>query len=201
MSDRVGAEAAPGGGSLDAAALVGRAEAALEAIEGLPGTARDVANGAVAALVEVYGEGLRRVVDLVASRAPELAGPLVDDELVVHLLLLHGLHPDPLDVRVARALDQVRPMVRDHGGTIELDSVDGDVAVLRLRANGSLEGDGGDGPGLSPVLRQIIDEAVLRVAPELSGVQMVGSALARPHAALIPVEAVRLRSRSTEAAS
>lgn len=180
----------------DAVWLTGRAEAALEAIDGLPGTARDVANAAVAAVVEVYGEGLGRVVDLIASQAPELAGPMADDELVSHLLLLHGLHPDPIEVRVERALDEVRPLVHDNGGDVQLDRVDGGVAVLRLVGGGN---GAGDGPGLSLMVRQVIEDGVLRLAPELAGVRIDGGpAPAGPAAALIPVEAVRRRPRTTE---
>ena len=37
-----------------------------------------------------------------------------------HLLLLHGLHPVPLEARVRAALDEVRPYLESHGGDVEL---------------------------------------------------------------------------------
>ena len=45
-----------------------------------------------------------------------LADALAGDELVAHLLLLHGLHPVPLEARVRGALDEVRPYLETHGG-------------------------------------------------------------------------------------
>ena len=44
----------------------------------------------------------------------------VEDELVAHLLLLHGLHPVPVRERVLGALDEVRPYLATHGGGVEL---------------------------------------------------------------------------------
>ena len=56
----------------------------------------------VQAVVELYGAGLERIVSQLAERedAPELADALAGDELISHLLLLHDLHPVPLEARV-----------------------------------------------------------------------------------------------------
>jgi hypothetical protein len=48
----------------------------------------------VQALLDMYGEGLRRIL---ARTDPAV---LVEDELLSELLLLHDLHPVPLDARV-----------------------------------------------------------------------------------------------------
>ncbi len=64
------------------------------------------------ALLDMYGEGLSRIV--AACDVP------VEDELVAHLLLLHGLHPVPVRERVMGALDEVRPYLVAHGGGVEL---------------------------------------------------------------------------------
>ena len=62
----------------------------------------------------------------------------VEDELVAHLLLLHGLHPVPVRERVRGALDEVRPYLVAHGGGVELLGVaDG---VVRLRLEGACNG-------------------------------------------------------------
>ena len=53
-----------------------------------------------------------------------LAEALAGDELVAHLLLLHGLHPVPLEERVRGALDEVRPYLDSHGGDVELLGVE-----------------------------------------------------------------------------
>ncbi len=47
---------------------------------------------AVASMLRLYGEALRRIVDALRG-APGVAGALAEDELVSHLLLLHDLLP------------------------------------------------------------------------------------------------------------
>jgi Fe-S cluster biogenesis protein NfuA len=119
---------------------------------------------AVAAVVELYGEALRRIV--ARGSAEELA----DDELVSHLLLLHDLHPVDVETRVARALDEVRPYLGSHGGDVELLGVSGGVARLRL------EGTCNGCPSSAATLRHAIEEAIARAAPELDGVDAEGVA-------------------------
>ena len=117
----------------------------------------------VQALVELYGEGLRRIVE--TSDEPER---LADDELVSHLLVLHDLHPVPLEERIARALEDVRPYLGSHGGDVELVEVEDGVA--RLRLNGTCDGC----PSSAVTLQHSIETAVLRAAPELDAVEAVG---------------------------
>jgi Fe-S cluster biogenesis protein NfuA len=117
---------------------------------------------AVAAVVELYGEALRRVVSF--EPPPEL----VADELVSHLLLLHDLHPDTVEDRVARALAEVRPYLGSHGGDVELLDV-GD-GVARLRLNGTCDGC----PSSAATLKHSIESAILRAAPELERVEAEG---------------------------
>src|SRR5215211_8922818 len=100
---------------------VARVEQLLGAIEGDAD-----ATAAVGAVVELYGEALRRI----AGRAD--VHELADDELVSHLLLLHDLHPLDLETRVARALEEVRPYLGSHGGNVELLGVADGVARVRL---------------------------------------------------------------------
>ena len=136
---------------------VARVEQLLAAIEGSPGAVE-----AVAAVVELYGEGLRRIV---AS-----GGVDAEDELVAHLLLLHDLHPEDVESRVARALEEVRPYLRSHGGNVELLGVADGVA--RVRLTGTCDGC----PSSTATLRYAIEDAVARAAPELTGVEADGVA-------------------------
>jgi len=71
----------------EARELVERAEAALARLDALLPDAAGAATDAVAALAGVYGEALVRIVAIVGADA------LTDDELVRHLLMLHGLVP------------------------------------------------------------------------------------------------------------
>ncbi len=118
----------------------------------------------VAALAQLYGEGLKRTVDAVAASAggEQVVRRLAGDELVGNLLLLHGLHPDDLDTRIQQALDRVRPYLGSHAGGIEyLGVTDSGVAMLRLE--GSCDGCAGS----AATVHTAVERAVLEAAPEV----------------------------------
>jgi Fe-S cluster biogenesis protein NfuA/nitrite reductase/ring-hydroxylating ferredoxin subunit len=93
-----------------------------------------------------------------------------EDELVSHLLLLHGLHPLDLKTRVIMALEEVRPYLQSHGGNVELLGVKEGVA--RLRMKGSCSGC----PSSTVTLRLAIEEAIQKTAPDLEGIEAEGVA-------------------------
>jgi Fe-S cluster biogenesis protein NfuA len=176
---------APGRGRLDDRAVQGRLsrlEDLLDRVEGVPGPTAEAALDAVATLSEVYGEALAR---LVLRLDADGRAALLDDELLAHLFVLHGLHPAPVQERVAAALAEVRPYLASHGGGVELLGVDGEVA--RVRLTGSCQGCGAS----AATLEQAVTEAVLAAAPELRAV-LPEAAPAAPAGgrALIPVEVV-----------
>jgi Fe-S cluster biogenesis protein NfuA/nitrite reductase/ring-hydroxylating ferredoxin subunit len=150
----------------EAAELVGRVEGLLEQVESLPDpVARETALTAIQALLDLYGEGLARIADQVG---PLQATVLAGDELVSHLMLVHGLHPVAVEDRVREALDGVRPYLDSHGGDVELVEVrDG---VVRLRMQGSCEGC----PASAMTLKSAIEDAVLRAAPDVDAVEADG---------------------------
>jgi Fe-S cluster biogenesis protein NfuA len=138
---------------------VARVELLLEAIEDdAPALA------AVQAVVELYGEGLRRIVE-----QGGVGDRLATDELLSHLLMVHDLHPLDVETRVARALDEVRPYLGSHGGDVELLGVREGVA--RLRLNGACDGC----PSSAVTLTHSIETAILRAAPELDRVEADGA--------------------------
>jgi Fe-S cluster biogenesis protein NfuA/nitrite reductase/ring-hydroxylating ferredoxin subunit len=146
-------------------------ERLLEEVEAFPDpAARQTATDLVTALLELYGEGLGRVVELVAERDDgELAAALAADDLVAHLLLLHGLHPLPVEERVRQALDDVRPYLESHGGDVELlDVQDG---VVRLRLQGSCNGC----PSSAATLKLAIEDAIHQAAPDIERVAAEGA--------------------------
>jgi len=110
---------------------------------------------AVAALSELYGEALAR---LIRGVDPE------QDELVSHLLLLHGLCPAPLEERVAAALDGVRPYLRSHGGGVELLGIA--EGIVRVRLEGSCK----SCTASAATLQTIVENAVRDAAPEIERV-------------------------------
>ncbi|MET8002811.1 NifU family protein [Nonomuraea glycinis] len=154
------------------------------------------------ALLELYGEALSRVMATVSAVSAPLPVPgspvsapgaasvsavsasgavegLVErvaaDELVSHLLLLHGLHPVEARVRVERAA------ARAAGAAAEVVEVGPGVARVRLRR--AAKGCGSSRGALGSALEAAVRDA----APEIERVEIevVDSA---PPAVVIPVE-------------
>ncbi len=94
----------------------------------------------------------------------DIARAFAEDELVSHLLLLHGLHPIPLQARVLDALGEVRPYLESHGGNVELLEVGG--STVRLRMQGSCSGC----PSSAMTLKLAIENAIQKAAPEIEEV-------------------------------
>jgi Fe-S cluster biogenesis protein NfuA len=113
-------------------------------------------------VTELYAAGLGRVVEVVGEQPANLAR-LLDDELVASLLLVHGLHPDSLVVRVERALESVRPFLAQHGGDVELLDIDPDVGAVLLRLLGSCDGC----PSSAVTLQHAVERAIIEAAPEI----------------------------------
>jgi Fe-S cluster biogenesis protein NfuA len=151
-----------------------RLDQLLEGLESAPGPATRSAVEAVRLLTEVYGEALARVMDQADG---QLAERLADDELLGHLLVLHAIHPEPVERRAARAVERLRPAVQERGGDVEWAGVEGEVGRVRLTAGGGCGSGCGSGGGTSDVTAAV-REAVLAVAPELTSVEPVRTAAA-----------------------
>jgi Fe-S cluster biogenesis protein NfuA len=173
---------------------------------GPPGsTARERAEQLVRLVVDLYGAGLTRLLEL-ADAGGQLDGPLLaalaGDDLVASLLLVHGLHPYGAADRVERGLAATRDDLDAHGAQVELLAVTAD-GVARLRITG-----GGEGCGSSPAaLARAVEEATWAAAPDLTAVDVVAGApgvtgvagatgAGSAAAALIPVDALTARLRA-----
>lgn len=183
-------------GEGDVAERLTRIEEALAALERTPGRTAENALDTVATLAEVYGEALARVMDR-AAHDERLVSALTDDDLVGHLLVLHDVHPAPVEERVARALADIRTQLGSHGADVELDGIEDGVARVRLPSDaGGGGGCGSCGGGASGdtkgAVEDAVRDAVLGVAPELSAVEPVRapSGGAAGSGAFVPVESL-----------
>jgi Fe-S cluster biogenesis protein NfuA/nitrite reductase/ring-hydroxylating ferredoxin subunit len=171
---------------------VARIETLLEEIETLADpNARSKAAELVGVLLDLYGEGLARMMEVVAEgeERERTFEALAVDELVSHLLLLHGLHPLDVEARVIGALEEVRPYLQSHGGNVELLGVEGGVARLRLQ--GSCDGC----PSSAMTLKLAIEEAIEKAAPDLEGIEAEGVTEAPPKPAPTIVAGPTLRKK------
>src|SRR5262249_36677831 len=115
----------------------------------------------VAALMELHRCALERAVAIDAE--------IARDELVADVLLLHGLHPEPLVQRIEAALDRVRPAIAAHAAGVELLGVD-DNGVAHMRLDGAYRG----GTSATATLRTLIEAQLARAAPDLLGLDVEG---------------------------
>ena len=159
-------------------ALLGALNEQLDQLEAMPGPVSELGLTVVAGVAEIYGQALIRTLELADPAAVER---MLDDELIAHLLALHGIHPESVEKRLTRVIDELRAAVSDQGGTVELDRLDETVAVVRvaLGARASRSAD----------VEHTGRRAVMTAVPELANVTIVpaGSASAT---AFVPLEAL-----------
>jgi Fe-S cluster biogenesis protein NfuA len=122
-----------------------------------------------------------------ANGAAALIHRLAADERVAPLLMLHDLHPVDLPTRVEQALEKVRPLLRSHGGDVEL--VDLSDGVVKLKLDGSCHGC----PSSSITLRNAIEEAIFEFAPDIERLEVAGVVEPPPASGFVPLEAIRVR--------
>ena len=133
--------------------------------------ARATTEELVQALLDMYGEGLARILELTAQSEASgnaLIETFTKNDLLSSLFLLHELHPVDVETRVSRALVEVRPYLKSHGGNVELVKVENGVAYLRLE--GSCHGC----PSSTITLKLAIEEAIYKAAPDLIELQVEG---------------------------
>lgn len=146
----------------------------------------------VQVLVEVYGAGLERIVDLLRDDDPQgddHVMRLANDEFVASLLILHGIHPVATETRVQQALDKVRPYLGSHAGGCEFLGID-ESGVVRLRLEGSCHGC----PSSTLTVKLAIERAIEAAAPEITGIDVEGVA-EQPTESVISLDSLRRDSR------
>jgi Fe-S cluster biogenesis protein NfuA len=126
---------------------------------------RDLAEELTGAVVQMYGAGLERIAELIDR---ESLDRIAADDLVGGLLMVHDLHPVPLEQRVREALETVRPYMESHGGDVELLGVEDGVARLRLA--GSCK----SCRASSSTLELAVSQALQEAAPDLLGMDVEG---------------------------
>jgi len=173
-----GTAADAGGAPTEQAELLERVQQLTGALEELPpGHGREIAEDLVGAMVELYGEGLMRIVaaiDAAGEAGAAIRQRLNDDGVVASLLLIHDLYPVDLETRVAEALASVRPYLESHGGDVQLLGVADGVARI------TLVGHCKTCPASTATLELAIKQALDEAAPDLLGLEVDGLPPPRP---------------------
>lgn len=167
---------------------VGQIETLIAELDALPDpAARATAMEAIQAVLDLHGTALDRMLELIVNTAGEqgtaLLASFADDDRVGNVLMLHGLHPVDITIRVGQALDLVRPYLASHGGNVELLGVDD--GVVRLRLEGSCKGC----PSSAATLKTAIEEAIMASSPDVLEITAEGVTPPppRPGAGLVPL--------------
>ena len=156
--------------STDPEALVARVEQLTAQLESIGDPfARAAAEDLAGALMELYGEGLKRIFAAIAEEGADALGErLTVDGVVASLMLIHDLYPVPLEERVQEGLDSVRPYMESHGGDVELLGIEDGIAKLRLE--GSCHGCAAS----ASTLELAVEQALQATAPDLAGIDVEG---------------------------
>lgn len=174
----------------DTESIGARIEGLLEEI-GASGDAKSSARAQelVRLLMSLYGAGLARMLDVVRT---ESAGPqavlarFAQDGLVSSLLVLHELHPHPLETRIGAALTGLEPHLPPG---MRLTVVEISETAVRLQAAVAPGSQSGVGH-----LRAAVERAIQEAAPEIDEVHIDGVGLNDP-----PLIQIQRRAPAVEA--
>lgn len=132
--------------------------------------AREAARELLDLVLDLHGLALARTLAIIASAESgrELVDRLAQDEQVRAALLLHGLHPEPIEERVGKALEGLRPQLATLGCRVRLIEIGAGMVRLGL--------EGAHGPeGLRALgLRQQIEAAIIDEAPDIDDIMIEG---------------------------
>ncbi|HEY4386464.1 MAG TPA: NifU family protein [Ktedonobacteraceae bacterium] len=178
-----------------------RIETLLQDVASFPdGQVRAVTEELVQLLLDLYGDALSRMLELIMAYAPDasptasgnaLIESLTHDEVVSTLLVLHGLHPLDLKARVSRVLQEMLPYLTSHGGSVELVRIENNIASLRFvgNCNGCSSS--------SNELKTLLEKTLFKAVPDLEDIQ-IEDASKQPQTQGIPVTFVTPQRRNKE---
>jgi Fe-S cluster biogenesis protein NfuA len=133
--------------------------------------ARAGAKTLVQMILDLHAVGLERVMEIIANRGEpgqHAIDELGRDPLVSSLLVLYGLHPLPLEIRVVQAVDGVRPRLRKSGGEVEVLGIDSGVVRLRLEVAGHACA------STAKTLKAMVEDALYEAAPDMNHLLIEG---------------------------
>jgi Fe-S cluster biogenesis protein NfuA len=150
-------------GNTEFQAYTGRIERLVERASSLEdAAARTTALDLLQSVMDLHGAAVSRIVELLDATEAGRASltRLGADPLICGLLVLYGVHPVPIEERLARALENLAPQLRKHSGSAELIGVSEGIVRVKLQSSGH-------GCGSSPdALRTMLEQAILEAAPE-----------------------------------
>ncbi|MDP3224819.1 MAG: NifU family protein [Rubrivivax sp.] len=158
----------------DSAAELARRAAELARLEALaegwePGQ-QAVLSALKTGIEALNAEAFKRLIRSVKSDPAAMPAlrQAVADPFVYQVLLFHGLVKEPIETRVRRALDEVRPSLKEHGGEVELVAVKLPDTV-EVRLVGSCQ----SCPSSGETLSEGVEKSIKALCPEITTVTRV----------------------------
>ena len=151
---------------------VRRIGALVEEIEAIADpAARSSARQLVQLVMEFHGAALERALELLANGGEpgmSFIEQLGRDPMVSSLLALYGLHPETLETRVGKAVEQLEAKLRRDGATIELLGLDSGAVRIRVTPGGHACG------STMQALRATVEDAIYEAAPDIASLSVEG---------------------------
>jgi hypothetical protein len=148
---------------------VERVQELIAALEDLPEPAAAPARELVQVVLGLHGRGLARMLAIIgeAGSGRLLLERLALDGEVKGLLLLHGLHPEPLETRVHRSVERLRPHLAVLGVSVRWARIERGAVQIDLEFADARQ---------LPVatLRREIEDAIFDAAPDAAGIAIEG---------------------------
>lgn len=126
---------------------------------------QELLQGLVQSLMAFHQTAVERILEITRESADgdQLIEEFGRDECVRNLLLLYGAHPVDLRTRVAEEIEKCRPLLRSHGGDVDLLEVS-DSGTVTVRLGGIREGQA----LTAAKLRSAVEEAIYNGAPDVT---------------------------------
>lgn len=133
---------------------------------------RATAKDLVQQLMDLHGAGLERILEIVfqsRQTGSETIDELGRDALVSSLLVLYGLHPEPLQSRVERGLHGIASNLNKMGAAASLIAVDDGNVRVRIKTEGHTCG------STARTAQAVVEEAIYNSAPDLKSLVVEGA--------------------------
>jgi Fe-S cluster biogenesis protein NfuA len=147
----------------------------------------------VQSLMAFHAAGIERLMKMIRDHGPaslSMLDDLANDNLVGSLLLLYGVHPLSMEVRVEQAIDRLRTNAILNGGKVEILGISDGIVRLRVQNQKNCQSS-------KQVLRTAVEEALYEAAPDVSEIQFVDEAQKEPPVSFVPLISLRNKSGFT----
>ncbi len=145
---------------------------------------RSTARQLIETLMELHGAALDRSLEIIVGTGDpgmRIIDEMARDPLVGSVLVLHGLHPDDLETRVAKAVERLQAKLQREGSRVDLLAIEEGAVRVRVtpreHACASTSGS----------LRTTVEDAIYAAAPDIASLAIEGLD-GRPASGFVSVE-------------